>query len=234
MSGSPMNALDIAVEGMGDMFPDQDYQSLQARIDLFDESIIFTKYKDGQPITSYEVDPIDLTASFSGQPVTTGLLPRNVVTYTKGGNKEDITIVIPAHKRKLTYSKRDELHVVTLPLPTLIFRGYRKNYCIWAIKSDWPAANEPLFRAPLSNVSGDGHICTGDVPFPQPSKGTIWEAANLFLDSIFNNHYDGNKSVMFPADILLAWESLRGEAEYPLDDLVATKTTITEIIGGTK
>lgn len=231
MSDGPMNALDIAIAGQGDMFPGQ-HQKLQARLDLFDESIILTKYVGGNPVTAYEVDPIDLAASFGGQPITTGRLPQGVLHYTRGGNKEDITIVIPAHQRKLTYSRDEKLNTVTIPLPTLLFRGHRNSYHVWAIKSDWPDANEQLFHAPLSNASGDGHICTGDVPFPLASKETIWEAANLFLDSVFNNHYDGSKSVMFPTDVLLSWESLRCEEFFPLDDLVPAKITVASI-GGT-
>ena len=225
-----MNALDIAIMGQGDMFPGQSCQKLQARLDLFDESIILTKYVGGNPVTAYEVDPIDLAASFGGQPITTGRLPRGVLHYTRGNNKENITIVIPAHQRLLTYSKNERLNAVKIPLPTLIFRGHHSSYQVWAIKNDWPEANELIFRAPLSNVSGDGYICTGDVPFPLASKDTIWKAAKLFLDSVFNSHYDGNKSEAFPTSVLLLWESLQGEVVFPLDDLISTKTTLEKVL----
>lgn len=229
-SDGPMNALDIAIAGESDMFSEQGYQTLQARIDLFDESIVLTKYQGGDPVTAYEIDPIDLAASFGGQPITTGWLPRGALHYTRGGNKENITIVIPAHQRKLTYSKNDKLNTATIPLPTLVFQGHHNNHRVWATKNDWPGPNEQLFRAPLSNVSGEGYICTGDVPFPLASKETIWAAANLFLDSTFNSHYNSNKSARFPTDALLSWEFLRGEQEFPLSDLVPTEITVGDIL----
>lgn len=72
MATSVNNAFEAGRAGVGAPA----YQELLARVDLYSESVVMTRYAlDGEAATAYELDPRDLAAAFAGQPVTTGLLP---------------------------------------------------------------------------------------------------------------------------------------------------------------
>ncbi len=52
------------------------FQTLLARLDLFNEAIVLTRYEEGVERSCFEVGPDELAAAFAGLPIGTGLLPR--------------------------------------------------------------------------------------------------------------------------------------------------------------
>ena len=222
----------------GVLLSDTDYQKLLVRLDVFEEAIYLTRYKDGkEPIASYLVDPTDLAAALVGIPISTGLMPSDVLFYSRRGGEIRIGVYLPPKKRTVHLAggtSRD------IPCPPLIFVGQGKRYWIWAAKGRPVDGNERLFVAPFPNVHmssesvPDGAICQGDAEFPVCAPGTVHKAVAAFFESRFNDHLISGRSKAESGDVRKLWAALveRNARKYPLDDLVWTKHTVKSIIGG--
>lgn len=211
---------------------DNSYQRLLGRVDLFEETLFYTRFDQGKPAAAFEVNPADLVAAFSGVPLATGLLPRDCLFYSRSGQHERIAVYLPAKVHTLAVAvlgKRDEFKI---PLPPLVFVGHGTDYWIHAVKQ-YPGPDEGLFLAPLPNVHNDGHICAGSVKFPRCSAKTIHQAAADFFSSDFNLDLSAGKSKKKTA-LLELWEGLRGKDDYPLGDLVPSRITLAELAGGAR
>lgn len=208
------------------------FQHLHARLDLFDETIFYTRYDDGKPVSCFEVAPLDLVAAFSGLPMATGLLPRNCLFYGKSGSDERVAIYLPPAVRTLAVAGGGKKKAsYTIPLPPLIFVGHGRSYAVHAVKQ-YPGPDEGLFLAPLPNVHAGGLICQGSVEFPRATPATIHAAADLFLSSDFNHDLSNNKSQKYAGSLFRAWKELAGKDTYPLADLVASRFKLSEVIDG--
>ncbi len=111
--------------------------------------------------------------------------------------------------------------MITVPLPGLVFAGVHTTYYVWALQEDGFVSSASLFRAPLPNVSSDGHICFGSNHAPGVTWQTIDVAWRLFIDSPFNADMVGGKSVSFAQDVrhqLLTLAAAKATI-YPVDDL---------------
>lgn len=223
------NALEAASAGIGG---DLARQALRARLDLFEESVVLTRYSDSQPTSVYEVDPTALAQAFAGLPLLTGLLPRDCLFYEVAGGQERMAIYVAGH----TYPLR--VHTATIdatwlvPLPGMIWLGQGIEYKLLAVKQRPGAASERLFRAPAPNVWHDGRVCNGDVNFPVCNAATIHQAFRLFVGSTFNADLNSGKAQSYEKNILDQWRAL-AEAEvsaYPLDELVKTETKLEDIM----
>jgi len=195
------NAVGVALAGLGDTA--HSHQALQLRLDLFEESIVITRYNDdGIPVTCYEIGPDDLASAFSGIPLSTGLLPRNCLSYARRDGQELISIYIPPGRHTLVaWLDPEQKAEFDLPLPGFVFVGQGVQYRIFAIKQR-PGNRERLFRPPLPNVFGDGRICAGNVNFPPCTAKTIHEAARLFFTSEFNHDLAQSKSAEYQENVL--------------------------------
>jgi PRTRC genetic system protein B len=207
------------------------FQERRMRVDLYDESVVLVKYNDGAPVSAYEVAPDDLAAAFSGVPISTGLLPPDVVFYTRRGSHVRMAIYLEPQIRTLHVEDGDAARDYVIPLPGLVFVGELRRYSIYAAKARPTAEHDRLYHAPFPNVHTKGGICAGDVEFPECAPDTIHEAADLFLDSTFNHDLRDGKSQDYPEDILDLWDELDGEHEalsvdvaYPLDDLRVSRS----------
>lgn len=224
---TPINGFELCQTALG--WPGVNKQTLKASFDLYNESVIMTRYENGEAITSYEVSSKDLAAALSGQQITTGLLPRNCLFYGFTGQNERIGIYQPPSKKTLTvqfYSERQ----ITIPLPGLVFFGVGLNYYIFAVKNKWPEEKDRLFKAPFPNVYRSGKVCVGNVSFPICSPKTIHHALELFLSSGFNRDLSDMKSKTQRNNVLHKWATLQGAEQYPLNDLYATNLTLKDII----
>lgn len=221
------NAVGLALAGLGDAA--RLHQDLELRLDLFQESIVVTRYDDGRPVTCYEVAADDVAAAFSGVPLSTGLLPRDCLFYARRDGQELLAVYIPPGRRTLIARlDPDRRREFDLPLPAFIFIGQGSQYRIFAVKQR-PGERERLFRPPLPNVYDDGRICAGNVNFPPCSAKTIHTVAGLFFASEFNHHLAGGKSTEHPESIFDLWSAIGGAENFPIDDLVKTRLVLANL-----
>lgn len=204
------------------------FQTLRARLDLFSECIVMTRYEEGRERVCFEVGPDGLAAAFAGLPIGTGLLPRGCLFFERRGNEDRLGIFVPAEQWTLA---TEEQGVFDVPMPSLVWVGCGRQYYVFAVKQ-WPGANEGLFRAPFPNVHQNGRVCEGSVAFPVASARTIREALGLFFESLFNEHLAGGRSRKHQDNVLVLWEELSGRADFPMGDLVKSGKTLADLMGG--
>jgi len=208
---------------------ESDYARLQARLDLYDDFLVLSKYRTGQVTEQYLVDPAELAAVLAGINLNSGLLPRGCLFWSKLRGSDRLGIYLPPQVWPVTV--RGEAQAWRVPLPGLIFSGHEYDYSVWAVK-DYPTDdNVPLYLAPCPNVHPEG-VCRGSAPFPQAGPATIWHAVDIFFSSKFNRDLANHKSKAQPDCILDQWRKLHqaGADAYPLDDLVETNQTMRRLI----
>lgn len=208
----------------GGKFNDNDYASLQLRLDCYNDYILARKFDGGAGGALYALDPLDVASALAGMNIGTPILPKNALFWQRGG-VERVAIYIEPQVWTVNVSAK-ERERLAVPLPGLVWIGQGVEYRLYAVKAGWPTADTVLFNPPTPNVSSG--ICRGNVDFPQASAGTIWSAWERFIESDFNDHLSNNKSLRFKQSILPLWRELaKAEAtEYPLDDLVSAGTTL--------
>lgn len=212
------------------------YQSLVARVDIFDEAIVYTRFgQDGEARGSHQVSPADLAAALSGVPVTTGLLPQGTLFYSRHAGGVRMGLYLPPRVHNVTVQMGGKRRHWRVPLPPLVFVGNGNTWSVFAVKQ-YPGETERLYNAPLPNVYTSGKICTGDVEFPACAPATIRKAADAFLASDFNTHLVQTRSKSHKENVLEVWQALdkAGATEYSLDDLVTSPHPIklSDLIGG--
>jgi hypothetical protein len=210
------NALDAALAGLGDTC----WQTLVARIELYSESIVMTRYdRQGKPAAAFELDPRDLAAAFAGQTVTTGLLPQGCLWVGRMGGEEALGLYLPPARHTLRFATGA---LYDVPLPGLVLLGNGARYHAWAVKAYPRAESERLFHAPLPNVSAEGRVCPGNILFPTASAATLRQAAQLFLESEFNADLSNGKVRSHKGSVLPFLRELSGADVFPLDELLPT------------
>jgi hypothetical protein len=220
-----MNALKLAQKGLGNLFGVAP-QSLLTELKVFKESIVKTDYENGSPVATYEVAGQDLVAAFSGEKLSTGLLPPDALFFERVGLNKRIGIYLPAAQVTLCLRKEYSFRA-----PPLIFVGKERNYSLFAVK-EWPRnLRTNIYNAPFPNVLSNGRICRGTVDFPVCSRETIHQAFNAFLESAFTQSYIDFKSHKFTASIFDAYQAYKDHEEWPLDDLIRYRT-MKHLLGG--
>ncbi|MBN2003949.1 MAG: hypothetical protein JXA21_11395 [Anaerolineae bacterium] len=204
-------------------------QKLRARLELFDESIVLTRYQAGKPVATYEVAPDALVSAFSGVPVATGLLPRECLFFAEANGAVRLGIYLPPRVR--TLMANGDVPLMTIPLPGMVFVGNGTGYSIFAVKQRPAEPSERLFHAPLPNVYPEGRICAGSVRFPACSAATIHTAAALFFASGFNSDLSRDKCHSHPGNVLALWQELTSAGEFPLDELKKTSLKLEDLYG---
>lgn len=222
------NALEVALAGLPVRV---ETQVLRARLDLFEESLILTRYERGQAVSVYEIAPDALAAAFTGTPVTTGLLPRECLFAGRDNGKPYFGVYLPPQARVLRVAVATPF-TVTLPLPGLVFVGCGVKYRVFAVKHRPTTADEGLFHAPLPNVYDTGTICQGSAAFPVCAAETFYPAIETFFASDFNADLSARKSRQYPQDVLALWRALDGAETFPEDDLLRTGHTIGDLLEG--
>lgn len=209
-------------------FNDGDYARIRMRFDLYSDMIVATRFDDSaEGRETYAVDPADVAGALANLTLGSGLLPRNCLFWQQVGGEERLGIYI--EPRIWPVSVEREKLTWRVPMPGLVFIGQAKKYNLYAIKDTiWPEAKTPLYLAPVPNVWGDRGVCSGNAPFPVAGAATIWQAAQVFFESGFNNHLANGKSKAHQGNILDQWKALHkaGAQEYPLDDLVEARVSL--------
>jgi hypothetical protein len=208
---------------------DDDYASLQGRLDLFSDFIILTKFHKGEATEQFLVDPAEVAACLSKISLNSGLLPDGCLFWSKKEGQDGLGIYVPP--KVWLVSIRNEPQAWRAPLPGLILAGHGYDYSLWAVEERPTTREAQLFMAPCPNVSPKG-VCRGNAPFPKLSPATIWQAVEVFFSSRFNRDLSNQKSRKYPGCVLDQWRDLHeaGAESYPLDDLVGTNLTLGGLI----
>lgn len=206
-----------------------DYASLEARLDLYSDFLLMTRFTAGQATDRFIVDPTDLAAALAGLNFNTGLLPENTLFWHRKDGQPGLGVYLPPHHRLV--SIRAEARAWRIPLPGLVFAGRGYHYQIWAAPERPTRLDQPLYLAPLPNVSPEG-VCLGNAPFPQAEPATIYQAVDTFFNSRFNHDLSNGKSRQFPDRIIDHWRVLHeSQADtYPVEDLIGTNLTLGGLI----
>jgi hypothetical protein len=105
-------------------------------------------------------------------------------------------------------------------MPGLIFvcMSARQAPYVFAAKERPRSPDDPLYHAPAYNVFASGRVCPGTYAFPaDPAK-----VPEEFFHSYFSATGDTarGKSQRYPDDVGQLWNTVNGQAAYPLDDLI--------------
>ncbi|MDT8307538.1 MAG: hypothetical protein RRC07_16515 [Anaerolineae bacterium] len=193
----------------------------RARLDLYEEAVVLTRYAGPDLRTSYPVAVDDLVAAFSRVPVTSGLLPPNCLFWGRENGQAHITIYVPGRRWRLQTAE----HIFHVPLPPLVFVGAGTQYSIFAVKRRPRQMPFELYHCPTPNVHSNGVVCQGSAPFPACASDTVEQALSLFLEgSLFNGDLAANKSRNYSGDVRKLWAQLEGAKRFPADELVLANT----------
>lgn len=192
----------------------------RARLDLYEEAVVLTRYEGRDRRTSYPVAVDDLVAAFSRLPVSSGLLPPNCLFWGRENGETRIAIYVPGRRWRLQTAKRT-FHI---PLPPLVFLGAGVQYHIFAVRHRPRAMPFELYHCPTPNVHPNGVICQGSAPFPACASDTIEQALSLFLEtSLFNGDLATGKCRRFPDDVRKLWKRLVSVKRFPVGELAPVR-----------
>ena len=192
-----------------------------ARLDLYEDTILLTRYEGSEMQTSYPVSVDDLVAAFAEVPVTSGLLPPNCLCWDRENGQERLTVYVPGRCWQVQVTVADGAEVALhIPLPPLLFQGAGRQYRVFALKGRPRETPFDLYHFPGPNVHPNGAICQGTAPFPACTAGTIEAALSLFLEgSLFNGDLAHGKSCSHPDDVRALWAELDGKKRFPRREL---------------
>ncbi|RMG72447.1 MAG: hypothetical protein D6722_05410 [Bacteroidetes bacterium] len=218
----------------GIRWEEPDYAHLVGRLDVYNDFIVFSRFRDGKPQEQYLVDPVEVAIALGGISLGSGLLPPNTLFWGRQNGYVRLGIYLPPRVWPLSIRAADvaaDGRAWRVPLPGLLFVGHNYDYNLYAVADTPPLGPDtPLFVAPCPNIFPEG-VCRGSAPFPPASPGTISQAVEAFFGSRFNHDLGRNKSKKHPERILDQWAELEqaGAEEYPLDDLVPTNLTLRKL-----
>jgi hypothetical protein len=193
----------------------------RARLDLYDEAVVLTRYEGDDRRASFPVAVDDLVAAFSRVPVSSGLLPPNCLFWGWENGQTRMGIYVPGRRWRLQTVERT-FHI---PLPPLVFLGAGVQYRVYAVKRRPRAMPIELYHCPTPNVHPNGVICQGSAPFLACASDTIEQALTLFLEgSLFNSDLAAGKCRRFPDDVRKLWMQLDGAKRFPIGELARARS----------
>jgi hypothetical protein len=206
-----------------------------------DGALIIRTTRTKHGAVSCAVDPLRLAEAFSSQPPATGLLPPGTLGMGNLAGHPFVALRIPPRPPEPMVVARSmgsyETATYRLPLPPLVFAGWKDIYAVFALATTaWPAATTPLCRAPLLNVYGDSTICWGSGERPPAAHPSTmahgWET--YLTGSHFSQHEYAGRSRRHPEHLVEQYRALdaAGAATYPLDDLVPSDWTLDALLSG--
>ena len=194
---------------------------LRLRLDFHGESVILHDYA-GSVTRTRLVSALDVAHALARElNLGTGLLPPEALWWTK--TSSGVRVAVWREPRVWTVRLRenyaDKPRRLRLPMPGLVFvcmPGRQAPY-VYSARSRPRSVSEQLYCCPTYNVFPTGRVCTGTHLFPtDPAK-----VPEAFFESYFSAGDTGRgKSASHPEDVGQLWAELKGQATYPLDDLV--------------
>jgi PRTRC genetic system protein B len=92
---------------------------------------------------------------------SSGLLPENLLLFKEVAFELNLIWYVKASKHHLVFSENLGIDDGVMDLPTLVFKLRGNSLNVYAIKTNNPAENTKLYRAPFHNVNTGGAICMG-------------------------------------------------------------------------
>lgn len=195
---------------------------LQARIDIYRETIVLRLVGEGGMVTTRPVSALDVARAFTRDiPVSSGVLPEGTLWWASGAEGPEVALWRPPRvwPVALQLEAFKPPRRFRLPMPGLVFvcqpaRAPR----VYAAKRRPRRPDDVLYHAPLFNVFQSGRTCPGTHNYPQE----VEKAPESFFTAFFTPTGDWRgRSLSHPNDLLALWEKLDGVRRYPLHNLVA-------------
>jgi hypothetical protein len=215
-----LNAYQWALPDGIDVPPDE----LKARLDFYQDSIIFYMLDKGV-ITTKQVSAQDISlAVLSETSLNSGLLPRETLWWKQTRTAVEVALwrapkVWPVALQEEAFQPARRLN---LPMSGLIFvcsAGRPPN--IYAVKKRPQSPGEFIYYAPLFNVYDSGSSCPGTHKYPQQ----VAKIPESFFSAFFTRAAVFNsRSQKYPNNLLKLWEEIDGKPRYPMNDLVKMGT----------
>ncbi len=171
------------------------------------------------------VDALDVAHAMSSElAFDTGLLPAGTLWWrnTRSGPITAIYVAPKIWKVAIDRGVKKRPQRFQIPLPGLIFLcSPSKAPWVFAVKSKPTKETDIVYKAPVANVFANGRSCPGTHKYPN----RVQDMVDAFFVSYFTATADlGNRSVMFPENIIHQWEFLNKKKLFPADDLVPHAT----------
>lgn len=198
--------------------------ALRLRLDFYEDSILAHHYHQGVT-RSRLVDPEDVARALTSKvPVTSGLLPPEALWWLNDRDGPVVALWRPPQKWRVAlrtdpFAPAQRLH---LPMPGLIFlcQPCRPP---WVFAAHWRPShpNDLVYQAPCFNLFRRGESCPGNHQYSDHVSAIPEE----FFTAFFSPEGDEDgRSREYPDALAPLWESLEGQEEYPLEDLVPCGT----------
>lgn len=209
-----------------------------ATLTIYPYALMMKRMDAHGTLQEYPVDPSALAGAIAATvKFETGLLGGNTVYVSQHGSTRVVVEYRPPEVIGLFLDGSEK--VLRVPLPGMVMKrsvtGLTVNYQIYAVKQRPQRDDEPMFMAPLPNVSHNG-TCWGTVTRPADVSGvSLAEDWRVFLGSPFGNHSVEGKSKKFPKDIrqmLLKLDGQKRKSPYPESDLREMKLKLSDLFKG--
>ena len=194
---------------------------------------LFKRIENGRE-TVKALSSEQISRAFREFQTDTGWLTRRVLRYKEEPAGNCFFAFEPARVRSIWIETASgEVAEISVPLPTLVLLGKRKEYFLWAVKSRNPTAKSKLSVAPLPNVGGEwqGKICFGKNEVPAASADAMDAIWNLIFSAPFNSHQTNNKCRAAPEDVrtLLFALAEKKAKTFPATELIESATTVEDV-----
>ena len=195
---------------------------LRLRLDFHDESVILHDFAEGVTQTRL-VSALEVAHALASElDLDTGLLPREALWWSR--TAAGVRVAVWREPKVWTVRLRERYdampHRLRLPMPGLVFvcmLGRQPPY-VFAAKARPSTPRDALYRCPTFNVFDSGRVCTGSHEFPAEAS----RVPEAFFESYFSavESTARGRSRRHPDDVGALWNELRGQASFPVDDLV--------------
>lgn len=207
--------------------------SSKSEIDKYGNLFFLVTFKKGETILEKRMEPTKFAEVLLGSVKSdvkmlevSSSLPECIKKARIGSDgcrgTFEAVMVFPAQKRGFSFADK----IFYIPFPALVMKvvyvnGVKKNDCIFALDTDEPGDNSPLYNYPFGNVYNDGRICFGNI---KVNVSCLEEAPRVFEDFICGrtNHdlYNDNRSGKRNMSQGEFVEMLEKLDSFPMDQLV--------------
>ncbi len=198
--------------------------TLQAQLEVYGETVLLRGFEAGRNwVRTVSADEI-ANVFIRHLGFSSGLLPEKALWWNQGETGQMVALWRPPQvwPVALQHEAFQPPARLRLPMPGLVFVcSPGRAPWVYAALERPTDPEQQFYRAPAFNVFRDGRVCPGSHRFPE-EVGRIPES---FFQSFFSLTGDSQgRSKRHPDNLQALWEELDGQAEYPVEDLVAQCT----------
>lgn len=180
--------------------------NLKAVISIYDNISLFHEVVDGElgPATNLTMDNIKYmirNAYKKRKDVELkwkGIIPENVLSFDA---YSDSVLFYTKPDYRTMHFKEGNI-TGKWKQPFLLWRIKDRSLSVWAMKKKPRDEKEPLYQAPLMNVSLSGSVCTGTVSMPE-ANNTFDEFMDKTIETFYNSlftHANADPLLRMPYD----------------------------------